>query len=266
MRVLFLILIFLSCSRKIYHREQALPGSLEEATNSLFRPEENTDRDEFQHPVETLKFFGIKPKMTVVEITPGAGYFTEIIAPYLAKDGQYYIAYTRMSSKTAAIAKENEKKLQDILLRSHDVQTKTRFIAFEPIDKKKQKMNFADMVVSFNSVHNWVGSNTVAKSFKFFYDVLKPGGTLGIVQHRIAPNKVNRPKSGYLTEDSVIAMAKRAGLKFVGKSEINANPKDSGDHTGGVWALPPYYRNGKADYDKYKRIGESDRMTLKFTR
>lgn len=269
MKTLFLltVIILSSCTHKYPAPDSPLPETLEAAVQSSFRSPENEERDEYQHPKETLEFFGIKPTMTVVEISPGSGFFTEILAPYLAKEGQLYLAVPRMPPRPAPVLKENEKKIQDIFLRHHDVQAKTKIIPFEPIDKRnKIKKSFADSVVTFNSVHNWVAKKAASASFRFFYDILKPGGTLGVVQHRIRDGKRRVPKSGYMYESEVIALARSAGFKFVGKSEINANPKDKANYPEGVWTLPPTYRLGEKDKDKYEDIGESDRMTLKFER
>jgi predicted methyltransferase len=259
---------FLSCSHsETPRRIKVLPGDLGDAVSSNARAPENVSRDEYQHPVETLNFFGIKPEMTVAEISPGAGYYAEILAPYLAKHGQYVIVIPRMPSRPPAFMVENERKLQDILLRHQDVQAKAKLVPFEALnDRNRTKPAFADMVVTFNSVHNWVASNSVPMSFKFFWDILKPGGVLGIVQHRGPQGKKPLAKSGYMTEAEVIFMAKKAGFRFVGKSEINANPKDLANYPKGVWTLPPVYRLGELDHDKYEDIGESDRMTLKFVK
>lgn len=267
MKQLFFIcfsLILFSCSQtKTWDR--ALPENLDAAVNSSARSPENEKRDEYQHPGDTLVFFGIRPEMTVIEISPGAGYFTEILAPYLAPKGQYAMAVPRLPSRPSASLIENEKKLQDILISQKDIQSKAKFIPFEPVsDRNKIQKNYADLVLSFNSVHNWVATNSTAMSFKFFYDVLKPEGILGIVQHRISPLKKRVPKSGYMTENEVVALARKAGFKLVEKSEINANPRDTADYPEGVWVLPPVYRLGDKDRDKYEDIGESDRMTLKF--
>lgn len=264
-RYLFLSLILVSCSHKYPDNRSVLPDSLEEVVESDFRNPENVERDEFQHPLETLKFFGVTPNQTVVEVSPGQGYFTEILAPYLAKNGQLVLAMPRMSPRAAAVLVENEKKLQDILLRHETIQKKTRIIPFEPLDKRnKISKNFADVVVTFNTVHNFMAKKSAGDSFKFFYDILKPGGTLGIVQHRIRDGRTRVPKSGYMYEGEVIKFAQDAGFKLVGRSEINANPKDKANYPGGVWTLPPFYRLGDKDRDKYEDIGESDRMTLKF--
>lgn len=265
--VLFLIIVLAACSHKYPERNSSLPQNMEEAANYSFRSPENTERDEYQHPKETLEFFGITPTMSVVEVAPGNGYFTEILAPFLAPQGQLYLAVPRMPPNPPAVLVENERKLQDILMRHQDVQEKTRIIPFEPLDKRNRlRKEFADMVLVFNSVHNLVAKKSTTESFQFFYDILKPNGTLGIVQHRVRDGKRKVPESGYMYEREVIAMAQQAGFKFVGKTEINANPKDKADYPTGVWTLPPYYRLGEKDHDKYEDIGESDRMTLKFVK
>ena len=266
--LLIVALSFSSCSfMKQAHEEPPIPGSLEEAVEASARSEENSDRDEYQHPKETLEFFGVRPEMTVVEISPGAGYFTEILAPYLARQGQYVMAIPRIPPNPPAFLLENEKKLQDILLRHEEVKAKSKFIPFEPIDKRNRtKKDFADMVITFSTVHNWVAKNETSSSLKFCHDILKKGGILGIVQHRVREGKKRIPKSGYMYEREVIALVIKAGFRFVGKSEINANPKDTADYPEGVWTLPPTYRLGDVDRDKYEDIGESDRMTLKFVK
>lgn len=266
-RLLIILLFVSSCSLRKSHEEPPIPGSLEEAVESRARTEENADRDEYQHPQETLEFFGIKPTMTVVEISPGAGYFTEILAPYLSRAGQYVMAIPRMPPHPPAFLVEHEKKLQEILLRNSEVKTKTKFIPFEPIDNRNRiKKDYVDLVITFSTVHNWVAKGETEAALKFCHDILKPGGTLGIVQHRIREGKKRVPKSGYMYEKEVIALVTKAGFKLSGKSEINANPKDTADYPDGVWTLPPTYRLGEKDKDRYEDIGESDRMTLKFTK
>lgn len=205
--------------------------------------------------------------MTVVEISPGDGYFTEILAPFLVREGEYIMATPRLPPRPPKSLINNERSLQEILLRRPDIQSRSTFMPYEPLSKRnKSRTAFADLVVSFSSVHNWVARNETRDSFKFCFDVLKPGGVLGIVQHRISADKKKVPKSGYMTEDEVIALAKRAGFKFIEKSEINANPKDTALWPDGVWTLPPTYRLGDKDRGVYERVGESDRMTLKFVR
>lgn len=265
--VLFLV-FFSSCTLfKKSHEEPPIPGSLEEAVEASSRSEENTERDEYQHPKETLEFFKIRPDMTVVEISPGAGYFTEILAPYLARSGQYVMAIPRIPPNPPAFLLENERKLQDILLRQGEVKAKTKFIPFEPIDKRNRtKREFADAVLVFSSVHNWVAKNETKAALKFCHDILKPGGILGVVQHRVRKGVKRVPKSGYMYEAEVISLITKAGFRLQEKSEINANPKDTAQWPDGVWTLPPTYRLGEKDRDKYEDIGESDRMTLRFVR
>jgi predicted methyltransferase len=256
-----------SCAKKYFDPKTPLPDSLEAAVNYDFRSPENEDRDKYQHPKETLEFFGIKANMIIAEASPGSGYFTEILAPYVSKKGQLLLLVPRMSSRPSQVLIDNEKKLQDILLRQQDVQAKTRLIPFEPIDKRNRtQKSFVDAVVAFNSVHNWEAHKSSKASFKLFYDILKPGGTLGIVQHRIRDGKKKVPRSGYMYEREVIQLARVAGFKLLEKSEINANPKDTADYPTGVWTLPPTYRLGDQDRGKYEDIGESDRMTLKFVK
>lgn len=264
---LLLSFVLFSCSHKDKYKDSPIPGSLEEAVDSSARSEENTDRDKYQHPQETLEFFGIKPEMTVVEVSPGSGFYTEILAPFLATSGQYIMAVPRLPSNPPPSMIENEQKLQDILLRNQQVHIKAKFMPFEPRDERNRiKTDFADLVLVFNHVHNWVAKNASDQSFKLIYEVLKPGGTLGITQHRIAEGKKKVPKSGYMTEKEVIKLATKAGFKYLGRSDINANANDTADYPDGVWVLPPTYRLGDKDRERYEDIGESDRMTLKFTK
>lgn len=263
--LLFMQFLIFSCSKKYFDPNAPLPETLEAAVDSDFRTPDNDERDEYQHPLETLQFFGVKEKMTVVEVSPGAGYFTEILAPFLSRKGQLVLALPRMPQHPPQFLIDNEKSLQEILMRQNEIQTKTKLIPFEPIDERNRTpKEFTDMILSFNNIHNMVAHDNVAESFQFFYDILKPGGTLGIVQHRVRKGRKKVPKSGYLYESEVIQMARRAGFKLVAKSEINANDKDKADYPDGVWTLPPFYRLGDKDHDRYEDIGESDRMTLKF--
>ncbi len=270
MKNILLLILFLSsfaCSKKYTDSSAPLPDSIEASVQSSFRSEENVERDQYQHPAETLTFFGIKPSMTVVEVSPGAGYFTEILAPFLSKEGMLMLAVPRMPQRPPQILIDNENKIQDIMMRNSDVKEHTRLMPFEPIDKRNMiQRDFADLVIAFNSTHNWVAQNSAKSSFKLFHDIMKPGGVLGIVQHRVREGSRKVPKSGYMYEHEVIALAKSVGFKFIGKSEINANPLDKANYPEGVWVLPPTYRLGDKDRRKYEKIGESDRMTLKFVK
>lgn len=256
-----------SCTHRYSGTRSGLSQSMEASIESEFRSHENRERDKYQHPEETLSFFGLKPQMTIVEVSPGAGYFTEILASYLSEAGQLYLSIPRMPPRPPIILVENEKKIQDILLRHSQVQNKTKLIPFEPADKRNRiPKGFADAVVTFNTIHNMVAKNSAHDSFKIFYELLKPGGILGVVQHRVREGQRKIPKSGYMYEREVIALANKAGFKLVAKSEINTNPKDMANYPGGVWTLPPYFRLGEKNREKYEDIGESDRMTLKFVK
>ncbi len=233
------------------------------------RSEANRVRDKFRHPVETLQFFGIRENMTVVEISPGAGgWYTEILAPYLRESGTFYAAspatdsareYSRKTSATYLAKLKANPELYD----------KVNVTVFEPPQHTDiAPAGSADMVLTFRNVHNWLGSKSGAIAFKAFHRALKPGGTLGVVEHRASESAPADPTAptGYVPESMVIRLAEEAGFKLVGKSEINANPKDTRDHPKGVWTLPPSYRLGDVEKAKYEAIGESDRMTLKFVK
>jgi predicted methyltransferase len=232
-------------------------AQLRAAIAGSHRTAANVARDQYRHPYETLTFFGIKPTMTVVELLPEGGWYTEILAPYLRQDGKLISAGA--ISKTLL---ESNPAVYDKVVRG----------AFSP---PKSIYNFAppnsvDMVLTFRNVHNFVdlGDEKVKEMFKGLYTSLKPGGVLGVTDHRLPESMPQDAKatSGYIHESYVIKMAESAGFKLAAKSEINANPKDKADHKGGVWALPPTLTNRDADRAKYQAIGESDRMTLKFVK
>jgi predicted methyltransferase len=228
------------------------------------RSTENRARDEYRHPYETLTFFGIRPDMTVVEIYPGRGWYTEVLAPYLKGSGTFYAAEHPGDPSYEAVQRSLEafdQKVKDAPELYGEVKrtklTKDGDIA--PPDS-------ADLVVTFRNVHSWMGAGTENEAFAAMFRALKPGGVLGLVQHRGDPSVKQDPKagSGYVNEDYVIELAKKAGFELAEKSEINANPKDTKDYPKGVWTLPPSLRLGDEDREKYLAIGESDRMTLKF--
>lgn len=256
-----------SSNQKAAETQQAptltLPTTLEEAVASGYRTEANKERDKYRNPVATLTFFGIKPEMTVVEISPGSGWYTEILAPYLSRSGNY-IAAAAPAGDNAYLQEMNAKV--DAWVKSHpDVKvTKANFAPPEPIVPD----GTADLILTFRNVHNWMARDTAQAAFNSFFKALKPGGTLGVTEHRANPKAKLDPKAanGYVPEKEVIRMATKAGLKLAAKSEINANPKDTKDHPEGVWTLPPTLRLKEKDREKYLAIGESDRMTLKFVK
>lgn len=253
-------------------KAQANEAALSAAIASNLRIDAN--RDAFRHPKDTLLFFGVKPSDKVVEIWPSAGWYTTIIAPYLKSGGGEYIAALPYS------AAPSERLLQTIntykakYTEKPDVYGTVKVTFFGNGSGSLVAPNSVDKVLSFRNVHNWMGAGFEDKAFADFYAALKPGGHLGIVEHRAKHDKPQDPKgaSGYVREDYVIALASKAGFELVGKSEINSNPKDTADHPFGVWTLPPVLRtapggqpaNPAFDNTKYKEIGESDRMTILF--
>ncbi|MES2825064.1 MAG: methyltransferase [Pseudomonadota bacterium] len=242
--------------------------ALKAAIAGTHRSADNVARDAARHPYETLTFFGIKPTMTVVELSPGGGWYTEILAPYLRKKGTL-IAAGGDPKSTSEYARNGAEKFRKKLDATPAVFDKVKVGIFEP----GNKYNFAaagsvDMVLTFRNVHNWVqgGEEQINVAFKNIFDSLKPGGVFGVVDHRLPATKPVDAKSGYVHESYVIALAEKAGFTLAEKSEINANAKDTADHKNGVWALPPSFANKDEDRVKYAAIGESDRMTLKFVK
>ena len=241
---------------------------IDSALTGNHRSDANKARDKFRHPKETLLFFGLKPDMTVVEVWPSAGWWTEILAPVLQERGRYYAAWYATQAKGAPdFLKEREKGFDAMIAGSpalYGKVIKTALLAPDYVDIAPK--GSADMVLTFRNVHNWAKAGNADAMFRTFYDVLRAGGVLGVKDHRANPDTpfTKQVETGYMTEAWVIETAQKAGFRFANKSDINANPRDTKDHPSGVWTLPPTLSLREKDREKYVAIGESDRMTLKF--
>lgn len=230
-----------------------------------WRTPANRARDIYRHPKATLQFFGVRPNQTVIEIIPGGGWYSEILAPLLRDDGHYIAA---VEAPTGGEAKRDDESLRKKFATDPVEYGKARIVEFDPKAPVLGRPGSADRVLTFRNVHNWAEAGTAPAMFKAFFAVLRPGGVLGVTDHRAAPGATLAAvvSSGYLPTDYVIKLATDAGFKLVGQSEINANPKDDRDHPKGVWTLPPTLALGDKDRAKYLAIGESDRMTLRFVK
>lgn len=228
------------------------------------RSAEHRARDVYRHPAETLAFFGIEPDMTVVEVSPGGGWYTEILAPYLRESGRFYAAGADPDSESE-FAQRSVGRFAEKLAEHPELYDRTIVTVLAP-GVEVAPAGSADAVLTFRNVHNWMAAGSERGAFQAFYAALKPGGVLGVVEHRLDPSMEQDPKAptGYVREDIVIALAEAAGFEFVEASELNANPADTKDYAEGVWTLPPTFRLKDVDREKYAGIGESDRMTLKF--
>ncbi len=227
----------------------------------------NRARDVWRHPKETLAFFGLRQDMTVMEVWPGGGgWYTEILAPVLRERGRY-IAASWDPKSTSRYVQDNMRAYAAKLAARPDLYDRVTIVALQdPDELRPVEPGTVDMVLTFRNLHNWMSREAADRMLAAMYASLKPGGILGMVEHRGAPGQPQDPlaKSGYVRTDHAIALARKAGFELVGESEVNANPKDTKDHPEGVWSLPPTFRGGDADRAKFAAIGESDRFTLKF--
>lgn len=248
------------------HHGESTALSLTELSVGNHRSAANIARNDFRHPVATLEFFGLEPDMTVIEILPSTGWYTEIIAPYVRDHGKFYAAHFSPNTSLSYMP-PNLRAFEEKLTANPELYGRVTVRHLNPPHEVViAPAQSADLAMTFRNVHNWIMAGQEHEFFATFYAALKPGGVLGVVEHRAKPEAgmdVMRT-SGYVTEQYVIDVATAAGFELVAKSEINANPKDPTVHPQGVWTLPPNYRLGDVDRAKYTDIGESDRMTLKF--
>lgn len=227
------------------------------------RPERDRARDRHRHPVETLAFFGIRDDMTVVEIWPGGGWYTRILAPFLKDRGKLYLA----AYEPGVLLRNATNTQREEVAAKPEVFGKPVFTVLEKGKYDIAPPGSADLVLTFRNLHNWMDAGDADEVFGAIYRALRPGGVLGLVEHRASPGPQDpKARNGYVTEAHAVRLAEKAGFRLVAKSEVNGNPRDTKDHPKGVWTLPPSYALKDTDREKYAAIGESDRMTLKFVK
>lgn len=240
---------------------------LDDAIEGLHRSEANRSRDVFRRPKMTLLFFGLQKDASVIEISPAAGWYTEIIAPAIKDSGRYIAAVPKLDDKAPEAMRQRDAAFRDKLASGRAIYGNAQINTYDPAKPSFAPAGSADLVLTFRNVHNWAKAGNTDAMFKGFFEALKKGGVLGVVEHRAKPGTdlQRQIDSGYMTEDYVIAAAERAGFKLDAAAELNSNWRDTTDHPGGVWNLPPNLRGvPEADKPKYQAIGESDRMTLRF--
>ena len=247
-------------------RDAVTAAALERVLAGEHRSAESRARDASRHPVDSLLFFGIKPDMTVVEVWPGTGgWYTEVLAPLLAERGKLYVALLPPMPGNEYVT-ASLKQYDDKLTARPDLYGKVTVTRRGPGDFNFAPPGSADLVVTFRNLHNWMNLGFAKDAFAEMFRALKPGGVLGVVDHRGQAGKPQDPRAanGYVTEQYAIDLITSVGFVLEARSEINANPQDTKDYEQGVWALPPTYRAGNRNRAKYEAIGESDRFTLKF--
>jgi predicted methyltransferase len=244
---------------------EATAQALDNILADPHRPEADRARDRYRHPKDTLLFFGVRPEMTVLEVWPEPGWYTDIIAPLVRDRGKYYAAVIEPDPAsqfvTGRLTSFRNKLAADPTLYGN-----ATLVTFPAHGGDAVPPGSIDLVVTFRNIHNWMSEGTASDAFATIFKALKPGGMLGVVDHRGSPGVAQDPKakSGYVNQEYAINLIEAQGFRLLGTSEINANPKDTKDYEQGVWTLPPTFRLGDKDRDKYTEIGESDRFTLKF--
>jgi predicted methyltransferase len=259
--------LFLGCASAPTGRQSTLP-ELDPILGAAHRAPERRARDPYRHPKATLEFFGLTPTMTVVEIWPGNGWYTEILAPLLRDRGRLYTA--QLDPAGGEYAKRTVEDFRSKLANRPDLYDKVivTTLAAPPSKEPIAPAGTVDMVVTFRNLHNWMMFGWQREALQSMYAALKPGGVLGVVEHRGNPKLPQDPRaaSGYVNEDYAIELIESVGFELLGSSPINTNPRDTKDYERGVWALPPNFANGAKDRARYAAIGESDRFTLKFVK
>lgn len=266
---LLLVLVYLTaCATTPSDENNSLRDAFASAATGDHRSAANQARNAFRHPAETLDFFGIERGMTVVEISPGGLWYSEVLAPALRDNGQFIVAgYDADVPDQPQYRYRQQTAMEQRFKDEADIFGKVGIVKFSPPQTMELgEPGSVDVVVTFRNSHGWIRDGLAETIYQSFYDVLKSGGVLGVVQHRAAvgSNVEDTAPNGYVPEAAIVALASKAGFVLEESSEINANPKDTRDHPEGVWTLPPSLQLGDKDKDKYLAIGESDRMTLRF--
>ncbi len=254
----------------VFPRAYAQPpdAALQAAITGQQRALANVARDRYRHPYETLMFFGMRPDLKVIELWPGLGWYTEILAPYLSRRGHLTVASFGADNPVPFRARLHA-KFMDKLGANRAIYDRVSVVTLDPPERTDLgPAGSADRVLTFRNLHNWINDDALDAVFRAVFRVLKPGGVFGVVEHRgIAGEDVKASaRQGYVPEAYVIETLEAIGFRLAGRSEINANPRDDRRHPKGVWTLPPSYRLGDTGRAKYAAIGESDRMTLRFVK
>ena len=237
---------------------------LKNAIQNQNRKIENIKRDKYRNPYTTLNFFGINKEMKILVIIPGRGLYTEILAKYMKNSNNFYVAQYDPPQFAVEILTKIQNEFEKYFLDNQDQFGKFKYISInEDFDILSEKNKF-DMVLTFRNSHNWLKNKKAEEMYNSIFKIMKKGGVLGIVQHRANESSTFNYKAGYVKESFLIKLVEKQGFKLIDKSEINSNPKDLKNYEKGVWTLPPTLRLGEKDRLKYLKIGESDRMTLKF--
>jgi predicted methyltransferase len=250
------------------------PSTRQETTDELTRilagnqrSDEDRARDSYRHPKQTLLFFGVRPEMSVLEVWPEPGWYTEVLAPLLRDKGKYYAAVIAADPGSPYTTRRLT-GYREMLAAHPELYDRVQVVSLPVDGSDVLPPGSLDMVVTFRNLHNWMAEGNASQVIATLYRALKPGGVLGIVEHRGNPAVPQDPKakSGYVNEDYAIRLIEAQGFRLAAKSQVNSNPRDTKDYEQGVWTLPPSYRLGDKDHDKYAAIGESDRFTMRFVK
>ncbi len=268
--VLSAVLLATGCTTT--SNRQTTTQALSDILAGTQRSEANRARDPYRHPKATLLFFGIRPEMRVLEVWPEPGWYTEVIAPLLRDKGQYYAGVIAADPASRNITNRLQEFRAKLASRP-DLYGHVEVVTFPTDGSDALPPESVDMIVTFRNLHDWMARDQASLAFATMYRALKPGGVLGVVDHRAARGTPQEPKtpdpkarSGYVDEDYAVKLIEAQGFKLEAKSQVNSNPRDTKDYPQGVWTLPPTYRLGDVDREKYAAIGESDRFTLKFVK